>query len=401
VLDIGQYCPCRPTSITLQQEVRQAHSLRLEFLQVHQLARTGLRVYDSQAQKGSGDSWYRAVSWAKEKAMRIVVPIKQVPETSEVKMDEESGTMIRSGVESIVNPLDLYAIEQAILLKDQHGGTVTAISMGPRSAGEAIREAIAMGCDDGYLVSDRKFAGADTWATSYVLAHAIQKLGHVDLVICGERATDGDTGQVGPGIASFLDVAVLTYIAGLELVDDDTILVRRLVENGYEVYRAVLPVVLTVVKEIDYPRLPTLRGKQLAKRAGIPLWDNSVLGLDEQLLGLRGSPTRVKEIFHPKVSRSSEMWMIRSEEDLEAAADRVVGYLDAEGLLRGTCDARDMDVGRDRSGRNQSCLPRSPGPRSWPEVETGQDYAIQGSSRAAGGPAGQVRCAQPGSARRR
>lgn len=264
--------------------------------------------------------------------MQIVVPIKQVPETSEVKMDEESGTMIRAGVESIINPLDLYAIEQGILLKEQFGGTVTVISMGPKSAIEAIREAIAMGCDDGYLVSDRKFAGADTWATSYVLANAIRHMGCVDLVICGERATDGDTGQVGPGIASFLNLAVLTYVAGLE-VDADSVVVRRLVENGYEVYRAPLPLVLTVVKEIAYPRLPTLRGKQRARRVEIPVWDNATLSLDEQCLGLKGSPTRVKRIFRPKVSREGEMLVVRSEDDLQAATDRVVAYLDEKNLL--------------------------------------------------------------------
>ena len=154
----------------------------------------------------------------------------------------------------------------------------------------------------------------------------------VDLIICGERATDGDTGQVGPGIASFLDLPVLTYVSGLE-VDGDAIVVRRLVENGYEVYRAPLPVVVTVVKEIAYPRLPTLRGKQRARGMEIPLWDNALLGLDEQCLGLAGSPTRVKRIFRPKVSREGEMLVVRSEDDLEAAADRVVAYLDEKNLL--------------------------------------------------------------------
>jgi len=264
--------------------------------------------------------------------MHIVVPIKQVPETSEVKMDEETGTMIRAGIESIVNPLDLYAIEQAILLKEQLSGTVTVISMGPKSAADAIKEAVAMGCDEGYLVSDRKFAGADTWATSFVLANAIRQMECVDLVICGERATDGDTGQVGPGIASFLDLPVLTYVAGLE-VEADAIVVRRLVENGYEIYRAPLPVVLTVVKEINYPRLPTLRGKQRAKRMEIPLWDNGVLGLDEQSVGLKGSPTRVKKVFRPRISREGEMLVVRSEEDIDAAADRVVAFLDENNLL--------------------------------------------------------------------
>ena len=132
--------------------------------------------------------------------MRIIVPIKQVPETNAVKMDEKTGTMMRDGVEAIINPLDLYAIESAIQLREEHGGEVIAISMGPPKAETALREAIAMGCDSGVLISDKAFSGADTWATAYVLSEAIKKTGGFDIIICGERATDGDTGQVGPGI---------------------------------------------------------------------------------------------------------------------------------------------------------------------------------------------------------
>ncbi len=194
--------------------------------------------------------------------MRIIVPIKQVPETSAVKMDEATGTMIREGVEAIVNPLDLYAIELALGLREQHGGEVTVVSMGPPKADRAIREAIAMGCDRGVLISDKAFAGSDTWATSYALAGAIRKLGAFDLVICGERATDGDTGQVGPGIASFLDLPVATYVGKVESVAQGSIRVHRLVEDGHEVLEVDLPAVLTVVKEVADPRLPTLRGKQ-------------------------------------------------------------------------------------------------------------------------------------------
>ena len=142
--------------------------------------------------------------------MRIIVPIKQVPETNAVRMDEESGTMIRDGVEAIVNPLDLYAIELAIQLREAHGGEITGISMGPPKAVVALREAMSMGLDDGVLLSDKRFAGADTWATSYVLAAGIRKLGDFDLIVCGERATDGDTGQVGPGIAAWLDLPAAT-----------------------------------------------------------------------------------------------------------------------------------------------------------------------------------------------
>ena len=150
--------------------------------------------------------------------MHIVVPIKQVPETNAVKMDEKTGTMIREGVEAIVNPLDLYAIETAVRLREQYEGDVVAISMGPPKAEAALREAVAMGCDSAVLLSDKAFAGSDTWATSYVLAAAIRKLNNYDLVICGERATDGDTGQVGPGIASSLDLPVATYVGKIEKI---------------------------------------------------------------------------------------------------------------------------------------------------------------------------------------
>ncbi|NLF01150.1 MAG: electron transfer flavoprotein subunit beta/FixA family protein [Anaerolineales bacterium] len=264
--------------------------------------------------------------------MRILVPIKQVPETNEVKMDEESGTMIRAGVTSIVNPLDLYAIEEAILLREAHGGSVTVISMGPQTAITAIREAISMGCDDGYLLTDRRFAGSDTWATAYVLSEAIRKLGAFDLVICGERATDGDTGQVGPELAAFLDVPILSYVAGLQ-VDGDSVVARRLVETGYESYRCPLPLVVTVVKEIAYPRLPTLRGKQRAKQLTVPAWDNSNLQLDEQRIGLAGSPTRVKRISRPRVSREGEMLVVKTEQDAAVAVERVLDYLDTHHLL--------------------------------------------------------------------
>ena len=189
-----------------------------------------------------------------------------------------------------------------------------------------------MGCDDGVLLSDRSFAGADTWATSYVLSQAIRRFGHFDLIICGERATDGDTGQVGPGIASFLDLPVITYVAGLR-VDGDVITARRLVEVGYEVYQCPTPAVITVVKEISYPRLPTLRGKQKAKGMSVPLWDNAELALDEQSIGLRGSPTRVKKVFYPRVSRQGETFVVKNEEDAYRAADKIIDYLESCDLL--------------------------------------------------------------------
>jgi len=266
--------------------------------------------------------------------MRIAVPIKQVPETGAVKMDEATGTMIREGVEAIVNPLDLYGLELAIRLREAgQADDVVAISMGPPMAERAIREAVAMGCDRGVLISDRAFAGSDTWATSYVLAAAIRKLGGFELVICGERATDGDTGQVGPGIASFLDLPVVTYVSRVRGLEAGRIVVERLVEDGQEVLEAELPAVLTVVKAIGDPRLPTLRGKQKARKVEVPRWTPADLDVEADSLGLSGSPTRVVKIFRPTVARECEKLHVTDEASAGQAAERVVAFLREKNLL--------------------------------------------------------------------
>jgi electron transfer flavoprotein beta subunit len=265
--------------------------------------------------------------------MHIIVPIKQVPETSNVKMDPETGTMVRTGVEAIVNPLDLYAIEAALRLREAHGGTVTTLSMGPPKAETALREAMAMGCDDGVLLSHRKFAGADTWATAYTLAQAIRKLADADLIICGERATDGDTGQVGPGIAAFLDLPLATYVGRILEVTDGALRVERLVERGAEIVRTPLPAVLTVVKEVAYPRLPTLRGKQRAKRTDLPVWGPDEIGADPACVGLKGSPTRVVKIEAPKVAREGERLRVKSPEGIERVTTRIVDLLTERQLI--------------------------------------------------------------------
>lgn len=265
--------------------------------------------------------------------MNIVIPIKQVPETSNVKMDEKTGTMIREGVESIINPLDLFAIETGIQLKEEHGGKITAISMGPPAAVKALREAIAMGCDEGVLISGKEFGGSDTWATSYTLAHAIRKIQNYDLILTGERATDGDTGQVGPGIASFLNLAVATYVSKIIEINSKYIVVERLVEDGYESLRLPLPCLLTVVKEISNPRLPTLRGKQTAKKAAIPMWSADDMGIDTAKLGLKGSPTRVVKIESPKVTRGGTVVKAVDEENIEAACDQLLQFMQEKELI--------------------------------------------------------------------
>ncbi len=265
--------------------------------------------------------------------MRIVVPIKQVPETNAVKMDDQTGTMIRDQVEAIINPLDLYAIEAAIRLREAHGGEVTVLSMGPPKAITAIREAIAMGCDTGVLICDKAFAGSDTWATSYALAAAIRKLGEYDLILCGERATDGDTGQVGPGIAAFLDLPVTSYVSAIDEVANGRCRTHRLVEDGYEILSMKLPGVLTVVKEVAVPRLPTLRGKQKARALEIPTWGPADLDVDTDKLGLNGSPTRVVKIFRPKVARQCEKVFTTGETTADDAAEQLIAFLEKRNLL--------------------------------------------------------------------
>ena len=269
--------------------------------------------------------------------MNIIVTIKQVPETSNVKMDPVSGTMIREGVESIINPLDLYAIETANQLKEKHGGKVTVISMGPPNAEKALKEAIAMGCDDAVLITDRAFAGADTWSTSYVLAKSIRQLGAFDLILCGERATDGDTGQVGPNIAAALDVPVATYVSGIESIDPakNEIVVWRMTEYGYEKLQMPLPAMLTVVKEISFPRLPTLRGKQRARAAQIPVFNMGNLDVEADKVGLKGSPTRVIKIETPKVTRGGTILKPTDEQGLESAVDQLVDFLKAKEIIYG------------------------------------------------------------------
>jgi len=231
--------------------------------------------------------------------MNIIVCIKQVPETTEVRINPETNTLIREGVKSIINPFDMYAIEEGVRLKEKFGGKVTIVTMGPPQADAALREAISMGADEGVLVGDRAFAGSDTWATSYTLAGAIKKLGPFDLILCGKQASDGDTAQVGPGISTHLDIPQVTYVKKIEEVKGNLMRVERMMEEGYEIIETPLPALLTVVKEINEPRLPSLRGMMRAKQAKITVLTQKELNLDSQSIGLCGSPTQVVKIFTP------------------------------------------------------------------------------------------------------
>lgn len=241
--------------------------------------------------------------------MKIVVCIKQVPETTEVKINPETNTLMREGVASITNPFDEFALEEALLIKEKYGGEVHVISMGPPQAVDVLKNALAVGADKVYLLSDRAFAGADTLATAYTLAKTIEKIGGVDLVICGKQAIDGDTAQVGPGTATRLGIPQLTYVAKVRGVDPDKkkIVVERMLEHGREVVESSLPVVMTVVKDINEPRLPSLLGIKKAAKAAIPTWTAKEIGVDENRVGLKGSPTWVWKIFSPEARGGGEV----------------------------------------------------------------------------------------------
>jgi electron transfer flavoprotein beta subunit len=239
--------------------------------------------------------------------MNIIVCIKQVPETTEVRINPETNTLMREGVKSIINPFDMYAIEEALRLKERFGGKIMIVTMGPPQADAALREAISMGADEGYLVCDRAFAGSDTWATSYTLAGAIKKLGQFDLIICGKQASDGDTAQVGPGISTHLNIPQVTYVKKVEEATDKLMRVERMLEEGFEIIETSLPALLTVVKEINEPRIPSLKGLMRAKNAKITLFTQKELDLDPQQIGLCGSPTQVVKIFTPLSRTGGQM----------------------------------------------------------------------------------------------
>lgn len=247
--------------------------------------------------------------------MKVVVCVKQVPATNEAKIDPETKRIVREGLKAILNPFDTYAVEEAVQLRDQFGGEVIVVSMGPEKAVAVLREAISVGADRAVLLSDRAFGGSDTWATSYALAKAIEKIGDVDLVICGKQAVDGDTAQVGPGIAAHLDWIQATCVMGVEEVFPDRIRVKRMHEDGYDICEMKLPAVITVVKDINVPRVPTLRGRLAADRMEIPVWKPEDIGAECEKIGLEGSPTRVVKTSPPPPRNSVTMKITGTPED--------------------------------------------------------------------------------------
>jgi electron transfer flavoprotein beta subunit len=257
--------------------------------------------------------------------MLIVACIKQVPDTTQVQIDPVTNTLVREGIPFIVNPYDTHALEEALRLKDRFGCTVVAISMGPPNAEATLKKALALGADRAILLSDRVFGGADTLATSHVLSAAISKLHNevdeVGLVLCGKQTIDGDTAQVGPGIASRLGYQQLTLVDHIENIDPaaGSIRVSRKLEGRHEIVEAPMPAMLTVVRELNRPRYPKVPMRLTAVDATVEVWNNQTLKLDEQKIGLKGSPTWVSKIFSPERAKG------------EILGD---GYADPEGTAR-------------------------------------------------------------------
>ncbi len=262
--------------------------------------------------------------------MKIIVCIKQVPDSDKVTIDRTTNRLNRAGVPAVMNPFDENALEVALKLKEKNPGTtVTAITMGPPQAEAVLRTAMSVGADAGVLVSGREFGGADTWATGYTLALAVKKLGDFDLVLFGKQATDGDTGQVGPGIANNLGLPCLTYVKDVEVLDEKTFKVTRTTEDGYEEWEIQRPCALTVVHEAGELRLPHLRLKMASKTAPITTWGCADLNPDPACIGLAGSPTRVTKVFAPPVKSARTMLEGRPSEQV----DKLVAVLEERHLI--------------------------------------------------------------------
>jgi electron transfer flavoprotein beta subunit len=249
--------------------------------------------------------------------MKIIVCVKQVPDAKDVRLDPKTNTLAREGVDSIMNPYDRHALEEAVAIKENQGGTVTVITMGPPQAEAVLREAIACGADDGVLISDRAFAGADTWATAYTLAKAVQTLGGADLILCGKQAIDGDTAQVGPGLACRLQVPYATCVQKTRNVTAGTIEVERMMDDGFDVLRLPLPALITVVKDINEPRVASLKGKMKAKKAEIRQLSAAAIDADPQCIGLAGSPTQVVRVFPPEPRGNRKIFSGSVEEQVD------------------------------------------------------------------------------------
>lgn len=255
--------------------------------------------------------------------MKIVVCVKQVPDTSEVRIDQKTGTMIRQGVKSIINPDDLSGLEAALRIKDNTDSEVVALSMGPLQADNALRESLAMGVDRAILITDRAFAGSDTWATSFLLAKAIKELSP-DLIICGRQAIDGDTAQVGPQIAEHLSLPSVAYVNQIDYKSKNELVVRRMFEDGYQSILVKTPCLLTVLSEINQPRYMKVSGIYSAFSDGsVEIWDNNNLQIAPEKTGLKGSPTKVKKSYTKGVKTAGKVFDVNASEAAKLIIDKL------------------------------------------------------------------------------
>ncbi len=261
--------------------------------------------------------------------MDIIVCVKQVPDTTDVRIDPKTNTLIREGVASMLNPFDAYAVEEGIRIREKLGGWVTVITMGPPQAEKVLRDAIAVGADGTVLISDKAFAGSDTLATSYTLSRAIRKIGAFDLIVCGKQAVDGDTAQVGPGIAAHLDIPQIAFVKNIREITPQKLVAERMTEEGYEVVESPLPALLTVVKGINDPRMPSLRGVMMSKKAQVPVWGAAELEVDPDHVGLKGSPTWVDKIFSPPPRSGGK----RYEGEPDQVVEAFIRQVQQEGLF--------------------------------------------------------------------
>ena len=267
--------------------------------------------------------------------MHVVVCVKQVPDTTNVRINPKTNTLMREGVESIVNPFDEYALEEGLRLKDRLGARVTVVTMGPPQATAVLREALARGADDAVLVSSRAFGGADTLATSYTLSQAIKKAwgGKTpDLVLFGKQAIDGDTAQVGPGVSEFLQVPLLTYLKELETKDGKSFRATTVMDDGEHVIEGTFPCVMTVLKEASTPRYAPLAGWMRAAKADIVVMDEKAIAADPIRIGLKGSPTKVVTIFPPPTKGGGEK--VDARGDAAMGAKAIADFLAKKGLVK-------------------------------------------------------------------
>lgn len=259
--------------------------------------------------------------------MNIIVCVKQVPDAKDVRLDPKTNTLAREGVQSIMNPYDQHALEEAVRIKESLGGQVTVVTMGPPQAEAILRQAISCGADHGVLVSDRAFAGADTWATSYTLAKAITQLGAFDLVLCGKQAIDGDTAQVGPGLAMRLAIPFVTCVQKVRQAGTTGMIVERMMDDGYDVIKVDYPALLTVVKDVNVPRVPSLKGTMKAKKAVIKTLNAVDINADPAFIGLPGSPTKVVKVFPPEPRGERSLLTGTIDEQVEQLVVKLRPYL--------------------------------------------------------------------------